>query len=67
MARDCAWGIWGKLKAVTSNRERALRLFRSSLLIRTGVEAFRRTSFSLGLHSGRIFVFTNKFFYLVGF
>ena len=58
----------GESKAVTSLRERKLRLSQSDLLLCVSVEAFLpRTGFSLGLHSRQISVFINNIFYFVGF
>ena len=52
-------GNLGRVKAVTSNRERTLWLSQSGLLF--------CTSFSLGLHSQQISVFSADVFYLLDF
>ena len=69
MVRDRAWGIYGELKAVTSNRERTLRLSRSDLLISASVEAFSVCciGISLGLQSRQISAFANNVLLFVAF
>ena len=67
MVRNRAWGIWGECKLWRQiENERFGSPSQLFYFLRVQWQ-IRRTSFSLGLHSQQISVFSNNIFYFVGF